>query len=81
MKIDVHGMMVESALNHIFKSINLALDYQDYVLEITHGFNRGSAIQKRILQLTKDDHPSIMRVRSHVLNPGVSIIDLKISFD
>ena len=77
----MHGLVVDQALIYIFKSINLALDHSDYVLEIMHGFNRGSAIQRRILKLSSEDHPSIVRVRSHILNPGVSIIDLKVDFD
>ncbi len=81
MKIDVHGMRVEAAIKHIIKSIDIALDHRDYVVEITHGFNRGSAIQKRVLSLQQKDHPSILRVRSHLTNPGISIIDLRIEID
>ncbi len=81
MKIDVHGLRVEAAIQHVLKSIDVALDHRDYVIEVTHGFNRGSAIQKRVLSLQQSDHAAILRVRSHLFNPGVSIIDLKIEID
>ena len=81
MKVDVHGLLVREVDPVIFKYIDLCVSRKERSLEVTHGFNKGHAIQRKVLSLTQADHPCIIRVRSHLLNPGISIIDIKVNFD
>lgn len=77
MKIDVHGLRVHEALGMIMKTIDAAVARRDLTVEITHGFHGGARIQHRVLQLTACDHPAILRVRSKIDNPGISIVELR----
>ena len=79
MKIDVHHMWVKEAMAYIMKQIDVCVDNQDSVLEVVHGFNQGVAIKSKLLRLNHEDHPAILRVRSHIHNPGISVIDLRVS--
>lgn len=79
MKIDVHSMYVEEAMDLILKQIELCVKYNDNTLEVVHGFNKGSAIKSRVLKLTSKNHPAIIRARSHIFNPGITIIDIRVN--
>jgi DNA-nicking Smr family endonuclease len=77
MKIDVHGLRVQEAMNLIRFSIDQAVARRELTLEITHGFHGGARIQHRVLRLSAVDHPAILRVRSKIDNPGISIVELR----
>lgn len=81
MKIDVHQMLAKEALDLVIRQIDVCVKNRDPVLEVVHGFNHGVAIKARILKLSSVHHPAIIRVRSHILNPGISVIDLKVNMN
>ena len=79
MKIDVHQLMAKEAIAFVLKQIDVCIAKKDAVLEVVHGFNHGVAIKARLAKLSAQHHPAIIRVRSHIQNPGISIIDLRVS--
>lgn len=81
MEINVHGLTLMEAKQVIQKAVQEAIRKNDSSLLINHGFNHGNKIKTMVLNDHSISHPLIIRRRSHLLNPGVTIFDLKVEFD
>ena len=74
MKVDVHNLNVKEAIDLIRLEIKKAYSLKITQIEVVHGFNKGSAIKKRLQDL-KDPLINHMIVKPG--NPGVTLINIK----
>ena len=78
--IDVHGLNAKEAIEQIIKVIDRAYKDNQTRIEVVHGCNNGTNIKHRVLKMNdKKTHPAIKEVREDVINPGKTIIILKMS--
>ena len=76
--IDVHGFQTKEALDLIVKFIDKCYKEKETMIEVIHGCNRGTNIKHRVLKMNSEKtHPAIKEVRQDVINPGKTIIILK----
>ena len=74
MIVDVHNLNVNEAIDLIRTEIKKAYKLKILQIEVVHGFNNGSKIKKRLLQL-KD--PLINSMVNKPSNPGSTLINIK----
>ena len=79
-EIDVHGLTVAQAKSLIESTLNYAVRKKELSIAVIHGFHEGNRI-KTMLHNNGITHPSIIRVRSKIDNPGITIIDLRMKID
>lgn len=78
--IDVHGLNTKEALESIKKFIDKCYKEKETRIEVIHGCNNGTNIKHRVLKMSAEKtHPAIKEVREDILNPGKTIIILKMS--
>lgn len=78
--IDVHGLNTKEALEQIKKFIDRCYKDKESRIEVIHGCNNGTNIKHRVLKMGPEKtHPAIKEVREDILNPGKTIIILKMS--
>lgn len=76
--IDVHGLKTQEAIDSIKKFIDRCYKDNETRIEIIHGCNNGTNIKHRVLKMNSEKtHPAIKEVREDIINPGKSIIILK----
>ena len=76
--IDVHGLNTKEALEQIKKFIDRCYKDKESRIEVIHGCNNGTNIKHRVLKMNdQKTHHAIKEVREDVLNPGKTIIILK----
>ena len=73
-KIDLHGLTQDEAINVIDKALKKA-DNTTYQLQLIHGYNRGTKLREMIYDWYKYD-PKVKRIIPGD-NPGVTILVLK----
>lgn len=79
--IDVHGLNAKEAIEQIIKFIDRAYKENETRIEVVHGYNNGTNIKHRVLKMNdKKTHPAIKEVREDVINPGKTIIILKMKW-
>lgn len=78
--LDVHGLNTKEAIESIKKYIDYCYKIKETRIEIIHGCNNGTSIKHRVLKMSAEKtHPAIKEVREDILNPGKTIIILKMS--
>jgi DNA-nicking Smr family endonuclease len=76
--IDVHGYQTKEALDLIVKFIDKCYKEKETRIEVIHGCNNGTNIKHRVLKMNdQKTHHAIKEVREDVINPGKTIIILK----
>ena len=73
-KLDLHGMTQEQAVNAIDKALASA-GPATYQLQLVHGFNRGTSLRTMIHDWYQYD-PKVKRIMPGD-NPGVTVLVLK----
>lgn len=71
--IDMHGMRVYEAEEALIVFLN-SLPKQVEMVEVTHGYSRGTALKKMVKQ---DFHHWRIKSKQVGLNPGVTYLVLK----
>ncbi len=74
LKIDIHGMFVEDALEMVRQCIARAPRGTERII-VVHGHNRGTALQEAIRH--RLHAPRILQIEGRFLNDGETIIWLK----
>ncbi len=77
--IDVHGMHSKEAIDLIKRFIDTCYKNKETRIEVIHGCNNGTNIKHRVLKMNSKTHPAIMEVREDIINPGKSIIILRMN--
>lgn len=73
--VDIHGMMVEEAINHIEKIIKKAgKDVEG--IRIIHGYRGGNALKKAVQDPNRIRSKRIVR-RRYTMNQGETILEIK----
>lgn len=76
--LDLHGYQTKEAIDLIKKFIDVCYKDKETIIEVIHGFNNGVNIKSRILKMSEKTHPAIKEVRQDIINPGKTIIILKL---
>lgn len=72
-KIDIHGLFVEEALEKIQHCLATASKNTERII-VVHGYNRGTALKEAVHKIRS---PRILKIESSFLNPGESYLWLK----